>query len=65
MTNQDIDQFILDNLPATFAVLHARGDVAFGEETYRKIDARLQALRKRGLIAYTRQGRLAVWEMVK
>ena len=65
MSNADIDQFILDNLPATFATLYERGDVTFGVDTFRRIDARLQALRKRGLIAYTRQGRLTVWEMVK
>ena len=65
MSNADIDQFILDNLPATFATLYEHGDVTFGVDTFRRIDARLQALRKRGLIAYTRQGRFTVWEMVK
>jgi hypothetical protein len=62
MSNKEVDEFILANLPATFMTLHLRGDQHFGCETYRKVDQRLQSLRKRGLIAFERvKGKGTVW----
>jgi len=66
MNNGDVDQFILANLPATFCTLHTRGDKRFGQETYRKIDGRLQSLRKRGMITFDRvKGAGVVWRAVQ
>lgn len=60
--NARADAFIWANLPATFAELHERATDHFGEQMYRKIDARLQALRKKGLIQFTRvPGKGPVW----
>ena len=65
MTPQLIDQFILENLPATFMRLHMRATEHFGTDCYRKVDARLQALRKRGFIAFERvKGEGTVWSKV-
>ena len=62
MNNGDVDQFILAHLPATFMTLYLRADKHFGCETYRKIDARLQSLRKRGMIGFERvKGKGTVW----
>jgi hypothetical protein len=62
VSNQELDEFILANLPATFMSLHLRAANHFGVDTYRKVDARLQALRKRGLIGFERvKGKGVVW----
>jgi hypothetical protein len=62
MDSADVDQFILNNLPATFMSLHIRATQHFGQDAYRKVDARLQSLRKRGLIAFERvKGKGIVW----
>lgn len=63
MTNQLIDQFILANLPGTFAQLHGKATQHFGTDTYRKVDQRLQALRRRDLIAFHREGRDTIWSV--
>lgn len=64
-SNPDVDAFILESLPATFAQLHTTGERHFGEDVYRKVDARLQSLRKRGLIRFSRvKGVGVVWEKV-
>lgn len=65
MTNADVDQFILDNLPNTFATLHNKATNHFQQEAYRKVDSRLQALRKRGSITFDRvKGQGVVWRLV-
>ena len=64
MNNAKVDEFILARLPATFMSLYLRADDHFGVETYRKVDARLQSLRKRGLITFDRiKGEGAVWRI--
>ena len=61
--NPRVDAFILANLPATFTELHKCATDHFGEDMYRKIDARLQSLRKKGLIRFTRvHWKGLVWE---
>lgn len=35
------------------------------KEEFRVVDRRLQALRKKGVIAWERQGRLVAWSLVK
>ena len=65
MSHQLIDQFILANLPATFMQLHMRATNHFGEDCYRKVDTRLQSLRKRGFISFDRvKGQGCVWSKV-
>ncbi len=62
MNNRDVDQFILDNLPADFMTLHMSATRHFGEDCYRKVDSRLQALRKRGFIKFDRiKGQGSIW----
>ena len=62
-SNSDVDAFILESLPATFAQLHTTGEQHFEVDVYRKVDARLQSLRKRGLIRFSRvKGVGVVWE---
>lgn len=62
MSNQDVDAFILANLPNTFLALHMRATNHFGQDAYRKVDARLQALRKRDFITFDRiKGQGSVW----
>lgn len=62
MSDQELDEFILANLPATFMSLYLRADQRFVQDTYRKVDRRLQSLRKRGLIEFERvKGKGAVW----
>ena len=64
MDNAKVDEFILAQLPRTFMSLHMRADQHFGVETYRKVDARLQSLRKRGLITFDRiKGEGTVWRI--
>ena len=63
--NQAMDEFILANLPATFQRLHLRGTDHFNADVFRKIDQRLQSLRKRGLIKFDRlKGEGVVWSKV-
>ena len=63
--NQAMDEFILANLPATFQRLHIHGELHFKDEVYRKVDQRLQSLRKRGLIKFDRiKGEGVVWSKV-
>ncbi len=64
----DVDQFILDNLPNTFSALHNKATSHFEQDAYRKIDGRLQSLRKRGLITFDRIkgqgiGQSVVWRL--
>ena len=54
-------RFVLANLPSTFNVLQARGREHNIE--WRKIDAAIQSLRKRGFIAFERKGRDCVWSV--
>lgn len=56
-SNAEVDAHILASLPATFMQLH----LAKGDEWYRPVDSRLQALRRRGLIACRREGRNTIW----
>jgi hypothetical protein len=64
MTNQDIDQFILENLPNTFSKLDVLATKHFNQDAFRKVDARLQALRKRDLITFDRiKGQGTVWRL--
>lgn len=56
--NADVDAHILANLPATFAQLHGPK----GEAWYRPVDSRLQALRRKGLITFIREGRNVIWD---
>jgi hypothetical protein len=59
-TNAEVDAHILASLPATFMQLH----MAKGDGWYRPVDSRLQALRRRGLITYRREGRNVIWQRV-
>lgn len=61
LDNKAVDAFILDNLPGTFGALHGKATQHFGEDTYRKVDQRLQSLRKRGLATFHRNGKHVVW----
>ena len=63
--NGAIDAFILGNLPETFGALHRKATQHFGFDTYRKVDQRLQSLRKRGLIAFRRDGRGIIWHSIE
>jgi hypothetical protein len=58
--NERVDAYILANLPASFQTLWTRAESA-GEDWYRPIDRRLQALRKRGLIRFERNAGKIVW----
>lgn len=60
----EVDAYILANLPASFTTLNGR-KMAEGVDWYRLLDRRLQALRKRGIVAFTRNGRIVVWDLVK
>lgn len=60
MTRDECDALILSSLPATFIQLCAK---ARGEH-WRTIDRGLQRLRKRGLIAFKREGRSVIWSKV-
>ena len=59
-TNEEIDAYILESLPSTFAELWGRKQ-RDGFDCYRQIDRRLQSLRKRGLIGFVREGRRIIW----
>lgn len=61
MENLDVDDFIMCMVPATFAQIHGAATRHFEQDAYRKVDGRLQSLRKRGLIAWERRGRNCIW----
>lgn len=56
-TPQEVDEYILANLPATFLALYLNKP----GEWYRPIDRGLQRLRKKGMVTWSRYGGVPVW----
>jgi DNA-binding transcriptional regulator PaaX len=59
MTNQEVEAFILANLPATFGSLVRKA----ADDMDRPIDMGLQRLRRRGVISFVREGRSTIWSV--
>lgn len=65
LTNQEVEDFIISKLPATYWQLCAGLQYPkSGPLIDRKVDAALQRLRKRGRIAFKREGRMTIWDVV-
>ena len=61
-TNDEVDAYVLGSLPATFQSLEQRAPDP--DLWYRPIDGSLQRLKRRGLIAFERFGRVTTWRRV-
>ena len=62
MTNEQVEDFVLARLPATYGQLCAALAATQGDFAYRAVDKALQRLRKRGAATFTRDGNRITWD---